>query len=488
MDIASRPLILITGATGYVGGRLVPRMLESDYRVRVMVRDKARLKGRPWLNQVEVVLGDVLRPDSLAAAAEGAWAAYYLIRNMNVKDDPGQRELGAARNFGQACRLANVERIIYVGALVDPEARLPEHVRFRQCVGGVLRESGVPVTEFQAAVIVGSGSLAFEMIRYLTELVPVMICPRWVETRVQPIAVRNLLAYLIAALEKPDSTGQIIEVGGGDVLMYKQMLMQYAQERGLRRGLIQVPFLTPRLSAYWIHWMTPVPAAIARRMIEGFRSDAIVRDYNSRRLFPEIKPLTYRQAVRSALAHLEACDVETTWSDALATTQGDAMPAILRTIEGMLVEQRQQIVSATPPVVYQSYSRIGGDRGWLCFNWAWRLRGILDRLVGGVGFRRGRRDPDELRVGDALDFWRVEAVEPGRLLRLRAEMKVPGLAWLQFEAKPLQESKTLLVQTAIFAPKGLAGLLYWYGMYPIHGPIFSGMIRELASEAESNAV
>ncbi len=478
-------LILVTGATGYVGGRLVPRLLEAGYQVRCLVRDPARLQGRPWFDNVEVAPGDVLKPETLPAALYGVDAAYYMIHSMKSSADFHRRDLTAARNFGNAAKSAGVKRLIYLGGLVDPHTELSEHLSSRQQTGQVLREAGIPLTEFQAAAIIGSGSLSFEMVRYLTERLPVMICPRWVYTRTQPIAIRDVLSYLTAALEVPESAGQIIEIGGADVLTYGEMMMGYARARNLRRRLIPVPVLTPRLSSYWVHWVTPIPAEIARPLIQGLHNELIVRDDTARHLFPDIRPLDYQAAVERALARLEASQVETIWSDALATSQGDITPVTLTTQDGMIIEQRQQVVEAPPAAVYRVYTGLGGQRGWPYFNWAWRVRGILDRLVGGVGFRRSRRDPNEVRVGDALDFWRVEAVKPERLLRLRAEMKVPGRAWLQFESKLQANGQTILQQTALFAPKGLFGLLYWYALYPLHSLIFSGMVQQLAWQAEA---
>lgn len=485
MTLESAPSrnILVTGATGYIGGRLIPRLLDGGYSVRCMVRDPARLQGRPWLQRVEVVQGDVLLPQSLAACLQGISEAYYLIHSLSAGHDFSERDKTAARAFGRACLSAGIERIIYLGGLGDPAAELSPHLRSRQLTGDALREAGIPVTEFRAAVIVGSGSLSFEMVRYLTERLPVMICPRWVYTRVQPIAIRNVLDYLVSALETPASSGQIIEIGGSDVLTYGEMMTGYAKVRGLRRWLVPVPVLTPRLSSYWVHLVTPIPAAIARPLIEGLHNEVIVRDNKARRIFPHVALVDYENAVSVALNHLQAGSVETAWSDALITTQGDIPPVILTTHEGMVIEHRQLLVESSPESVFRAFSSLGGERGWLYMNWAWQLRGIADRLVGGVGMRRGRRDPLEVRIGDALDFWRVEAIEPDRLLRLRAEMKVPGLAWLQFQAKPQPEGKTLLSQTAFFAPKGLLGWLYWYGLYPIHGLIFSGMIRKIAALA-----
>ena len=480
---ASNPPILVTGATGYIGGRLVPRLLEMGHRVRCLVRDPARLQGRPWQNAVEIVAGDVLQPDSLAQAMEGVRVAYYLVHSLGGGTDFHERDMTAARNFGAAARAAGIERILFLGGLAEASSGLSEHLRSRQQSGDALREAGVPVTEFRAGVIVGSGSLSFEMIRYLTERVPVMICPRWVFTRTQPIGIREVLEYLTAALGAPESAGRIIEIGGSEVVTYGEMMTQYAEVRGLKRWMIQLPVLTPRLSSYWVNLVTPIPAVIARPLIEGLRNENVVHDPSARALFPDVQPVSYRVSVARALAKLEASDVETAWSDALSTSQGDVPPLTLTVQEGMVLERRQRVVPATPAALHAIYSGIGGKRGWFYMTWAWEIRGFVDKLIGGVGLRRGRRDPDELRVGEALDFWRVEAVEAERLLRLRAEMKVPGKAWLQFQVAPREDGQTLLSQTAFFAPKGLFGWLYWYGLYPLHGLIFSGLIDQIARRA-----
>jgi len=483
--MSDSPLILVTGATGYVGGRLVPRLLAAGYRVRCLVRDPARLQGRAWLDQVEVATGDMFRPDSLGAAMRGVRAVYYLVHSMAGGSDFSERDLVAARNCASAGHQAGVERILYLGGLGDPQAALSPHLRSRQETGAALREAGVPVTEFRAAVIVGSGSLSFEMIRYLTERLPVMVCPKWVFTRIQPIAIRNVLDYLVAALACPASTGQTLEIGGRDVLTYSGMMTGYARARGLKRRLLSVPVLTPRLSSYWVHLVTPIPANIAQPLIKGLGNEVIVRDDTARRLFPDIELLDYDTAVRLALEKVGARDVETAWSDALTSSQGEKTPVTLISSEGMIIERRQRTVAAPADAVYRSFARLGGTRGWLYMDWAWRLRGMVDRLGGGVGMRRGRRDPEDLRVGDPLDFWRVEMVEPGRAIRLRAEMRVPGRAWLEFKSRPQPGGQTLLTQTAFFEPKGLLGLLYWYVLYPVHSLIFSGLIRQIARQARS---
>ena len=383
-----------------------------------------------------------------------------------------------------AAAAAGVERIVYLGGLGDPATDLSHHLRSRQETGAALREAGVPVTEFRAAVVVGSGSISFEMIRSLTERLPAMVCPKWVYTKVQPIAVDDLLRYLVEALDEPRSAGQVIEIGGADVQTYGGMMLGYAEVRGLRRWLIPVPVLTPRLSSYWVHLVTPIPSTIARPLIEGLGSETVVRTSTARELFPDIAPVDYLTAVRAALGTVDAGAVETAWCDALATSCGDARPAGPRRPGGHAARAASGARAGESGDGLRRGEPASEDRAatWSTTGRG-RSRGALDRLIGGVGLRRGRRDPDELRVGDALDFWRVEAVEPDRLLRLRAEMKVPGEAWLEFETQPAGDDQTLLVQTAHFAPKGLGGLAYWYALYPVHARIFSGMIHALAGEA-----
>lgn len=477
-------LVLVTGATGYIGGRLVPRLLEAGYRVRCLVRDPSRLEGRPWAESVEIAVGDALRADTLPPALEGVEVAYYLIHSMTGSAEFAEHDLLAARNFGSAARSAAVQRLIYLGGLGDPATNLSQHLRSRQETGDALRQPGVPVTEFRAAMVVGSGSASFEMVRFLTERLPVIVCPRGITTRVQPIAIRDVLSYLIAALETPDSIGQTIEIGGADVLTYRQILMRYARARGLRRTVITTPVPRPSLWAHWVQLVTPVPLSIARPLMEGLQNEVVVRDDTARRIFPDIRPMDYETAVRLALARLEAHQVETAWSDALASSRGVQPPATLDVRAGMLRYEKQRLVDAPPEQVYRTFAGLGGDRGWLFADWAWEVRGFIDRLLGGVGLRRGRRHPDELRAGDALDFFRVEGVRLGRLLLLRAEMKTPGDAWLKFEVQERPDGSSRLIQTAFFAPRGLGGLLYWYGLLPIHAVIFSGLVDALSRRAE----
>jgi len=479
--------LLVTGATGYIGGRLVPRLLATGFPVRVLVRDRKRLQGRPWFDQVEVVEGDALDPASLRRALEGVSAAYYLIHGMQCDKDSAERDLQAARNFARQAEDAAIERIIYLGELTNPAAGLSPYLSARRETGQILKNSRVPLTEFRAGMVIGSGSVLFEMIRYVAERQPVFLCPRWWFSLAQPIAIRDVLAYLVQALTTPASIGQTIEIGGADRLTYADMLRRYCRLRGLKRLLVPILVYSPRLSAYWVHMVTPVHWRVVLPLIEGLHADLIVSDDTARRIFPQIEPLDFDAALRLALGRVQSDAVETSWMDALVISQGDKRPVTLTNTEGMIIETRRLVLDLPPEPVFRAYTGLGGDRGWLYLNWTWQVRGWVDKLVGGVGLRRGRRHPDELRVGEALDFWRVEAIEPNRLIRLRAEMKVPGKAWLEFQSLPQPDGKTLLTQTAYFAPRGLSGLLYWYLLYPIHAFIFSGMIRKVGERAHTLA-
>ncbi len=482
-------LLLVTGATGYVGGRLVPRLLAAGYRVRCLVRNPDALEGRSWAGRVEITTADMLVFDeALEGAFSGVDAVYYLVHSLAAVRDFGARDQQAASNAARAAKQAGVEQMIYLGGLGDPEAALSAHLRSRQHTAEALRGTGVPVTELRAAIIVGSGSVSFEMIRYLTERLPVMVCPRWVYTKVQPIAIRNVLDYLVAALENPAAIGRTIEIGGSDVLTYEHMMLGYARQRQLKRRLIALPLLTPRLSSYWVHLVTPIPADIARPLIDGLCNEVVVRDDLARQLFPDVQLLGYESAVALALEKMSTHAVDTAWSDALSSSQRSGAAVILVNRDGLILEMRSMDVDAEPRVVYESFARIGGDQGWLYMDWAWQIRGMVDRVLGGVGMRRGRRDPVRLRAGDSLDFWRVEKVEEGRLLRLRAEMKVPGRAWLEFVARPAGAGRTKLLQTAYFDPRGLFGMLYWYVLYPVHALIFSGLISRLGERAQKSAL
>jgi uncharacterized protein YbjT (DUF2867 family) len=470
--------ILVVGASGYIGGRLVPRLRALGHDLILMSRDErspgARFPG------ARIVVADLLVPESLPAALEGIEVAYYLAHAMGGSDpDFAERDRRAARNFARASAKAGVGRIVYLGGLGDDEAELSHHLASRHETGEELAAAGVPVTEFRAAVIIGSGSASFEILRHLTERLPVMITPRWVATRCQPIGIRNVLEYLAGALDHPEITG-IVEIGGPDVLSYGDMMREYARVRGLRRLMIPVPVLTPRLSSYWVSLVSPVPSGIARPLIEGLRTEVVVRDPGPASAFG-IRPIGYQAALERAVDRTHRHGVETTWFDALATPDKPGLTS-MSSREGMIIERRQRVVPAPPKLVFAEVERLGGRAGWPYANILWRIRGLMDRAVGGVGMRLGRRDPDHVRVGDAVDFWRVEEIHHPRLLRLRAEMKVPGRAWLQYEVIPTADG-CRLVQEAFFEPKGLPGLAYWYVLYPVHGMIFRGMVRELGERA-----
>ena len=482
--MTDQPTILVTGATGYIGGRLVPRLVEEGRRVRVLVRSRDRVLSRPWFEQVEVVVGDALDPQTLTEALTGVDTAYYLVHSMSRGRRFHEVDMRVAKAFGQAAKEAGVGRIIYLGGLGDPEANLSRHLRSRQESGQALREGGVPVTEFRAAVIVGSGSISFEMIRYLVERLPVMVCPKWIYSRIQPIAIDDLLEYLVSALDTPESVGRTIEIGGSDTTTYRGLMLGYARARGLKRLLVPVPVLTPRLSSYWVHWMTPIPAGIAVALVDGLRNNVVVTNDLARNLFPHIEPKDYASAIDSVLKDLQQGRIDTAWSDAAGTATTPQEQVRLESRDGLILERRRRSVAAPARNVYRVFTGIGAARGWYFANWAWRIRGMIDRLLGGAGLRRGRRHPDHLRVGDALDFWRVEALEADRMVRLRAEMKVPGSAWLQYEARQAPDNTTQLVQTAAFDPRGLAGLVYWYALYPFHAWIFRGLINSIAKRAE----
>jgi len=478
--------VLVTGATGYIGGRLVPKLTELGHDVRCMARDVERLARR--FEGVALVQGDVFDRASVLAALEGVDVAYYLVHSMSAtNEDFAASDRQAAAIFGDAARDAGIARIVYLGGLGEDDAALSKHLRSRHEVGDVLRRSGVPTTEFRAAIIVGSGSVSFEMVRYLTDRLPLMVAPKWVQTRCQPIAVRDVLSYLCAELGVPRDGSVVREIGGSNVLTYREMMLSYARVRGLAvRKLIVVPVLSPRLSSLWINLVTPIPSSIARPLVDGLVSEVVVRDDVALREFPDIHPISYEEAVQKALdRYAVAGGVATTWFDAYDVR---SLPGqFAGDTQGMLVDRRRRDSIAPPSAVSRVFSGLGGRRGWLYADFLWEIRGIMDRMVGGIGTRRGRRSQDDLRIGDAVDFWRVEAYEPGRILRLRAEMKLPGRAWLQFEVAPTDAGCTLQ-QTAFYEPHGSVGLLYWYAVLPFHGFIFKNMASRVVEIAEGRRV
>ncbi len=477
--------IAVTGATGYIGGRLVPRLLEAGCRVRCLVRSPMKLRDRPWAAhpQVEILPVDLSDADSTRSALSGCDAAYYLVHSMiSAGKDYAAHDLVLARSFAAAARDAGVGRILYLGGLGETGPGLSEHLSSRREVETALQSAGVPVTVFRAAMIIGSGSASFEILRYLVERLPVMVTPRWVSTPCQPIAVRNVIHYLAAALENPDTAGQTFDIGGPEVLTYRQIMDIMGEELGVgRRLILPVPVLTPRLSSYWIHLVTPLHHSIARPLAEGLRNPVVCRDTRIRDLLPQ--PLmTVREAIRAALQKSDSGEAETTW------TMAGPMPGDPDWAGGkVFVDSRSTPVRAPAADVFHTVCRIGGRHGWYA-NWLWQIRGFLDRLAGGPGLRRGRRNPDSIALGEALDFWRVVALEPPRLLRLRAEMKLPGEALLEFRIEPRGPDACQLVQEARFHPRGLLGLLYWYAVVPFHAVVFQGMLAELRRQAERAAL
>ena len=481
-----KPRILVTGITGYIGGRLVPRLIEKGYEVRCLVRDRSRLKGRPWEDEVEVFEGDVLIYNTLPAVLDGVDVAYYFIHSL-ASDGFAEKDQLAADNFGRAAQEAGVKRIIYLGGLRPRTDNISEHLSSRLQTGDCLRKWNIPVTEFRAGAIIGSGSLSFEVIRYLTERLPFMITPKWVWTRTQPISVRNVLEYLLLALETPESAGKTIEIGGEDVLAYGDMMENYASIRGLKRLQIPVPFLSPRLSSHWVGLVTPLNSKIVRPLVKGLDNELVVHDNLARQLF-DVKLLGYEEAVKKALARFEGDNVETTWSDALVSNMSaDILAEPLVDKEGLIRERRHIAVAASVTDVFSAVKSLGGDNGWYYADFLWKLRGFLDTMIGGVGMRKSRRSYTDVRPGDTLDFWRVEDIEENKFLRLRAEMKVPGKAWLQYNVEAIGERETLLTQTAFYEPRGLFGFLYWYALYVPHLLIFPGMLRSLAKVAEARS-
>ncbi len=476
----SRGRILLTGATGYVGGRLLEALERDGHALRCLARRPEFL--RPRVGQsTEVVQGDVLDPASLERALSGVETACYLVHSMESTVSFAEADRAGATNFARAAKATGVRRIVYLGGL-GADQSLSTHLDSRQEVGRILRASGVPTLEFRAGIILGSGSASFEMIRALVETLPVMITPRWVATPTQPIGIEDVVAYLRAALDHPTTESAVYEIGGPDRVSYRDLMREYARQRGLRRCFLTVPVLTPRLSSLWLGLVTPVYARIGRAMVDGLRNETVVHDDRALRDFA-IRPLGIRDAMARALHNEDRAFAATRWSDAVSARGRPAGFGGVR-FGSRLVDARQAVVPASPSRAFAPIRRLGGTTGWYHADLLWRLRGLLDLLVGGPGLRRGRRDPDQLRPGDTLDFWRVEAVEPDRLLRLAAEMKLPGRAWLQFEVES-RDGQSVIHQTAIFDPRGLWGQVYWYALWPLHQFVFGGMLRALARRARA---
>jgi uncharacterized protein YbjT (DUF2867 family) len=478
-EAAREQTIALAGATGYVGGRLLKALEAGGYRVRCLARRPEFLEGRCGACTT-VVRGDCLDAPTLQPLVRGAACAFYLVHSLGSKTGFERQDRDAARNFARAARESGVRRIVYLGGLGDPSEGLSSHLKSRQETGEALRATGVDVIEFRASVILGSGSLSYELIRALVERLPIMVCPSWVQMKAQPIHIQDVVAYLLAAIELPEPGSRVFEIGGEDQVSYASIMKEYARQRGLRRWMIPVPLLTPYLSSLWLALTTPVYARVGRKLVESIRNPTVVRNDEALRVF-DLRPVGTAEAIRRALSSEDQRFATTRWSDAISAggvphSWGGATFGTRR------VDTRSVHVDAPAPQAFAPIRRIGGRAGWYYANGLWRLRGWIDLVAGGVGLRRGRRDPEELIVGDTLDFWRVEAYEPNRRLRLVAEMKLPGRAWLEFEVEE-QPGGSTIHQSAVFDPLGLAGLAYWYGIYPVHGRVFAGMLRGIASRA-----
>ena len=480
MGTNHRPLVLLTGASGYIGGRLLRALEAAGWPVRCLARHPEFLRSRVS-SSTQVIQADCLDRASLRPAMAGVKTAYYFVHSMGSAGQFEAEDRQAAQKFADSAREQGVNRIVYLGGLGIQDQALSAHLRSRHEVADILRSSQIPVIEFRASIVIGSGSLSFEMIRALVQRLPIMICPRWVEVKAQPIAIEDVVAYLVAALDLPLEHSAVFEIGGPDQVSYGEIMREYARQCGLRRWMIPVPVLTPRLSSLWLGLVTPIYARVGRKLIESMRNPTLVRDKSALTAF-NIRPMGLRQSVERALHNENLEYAATFWSDALSSSGKPASWGGVR-FGTRLVDSRTAYVSVPPALAFAPIQRIGGGNGWYFANFLWQIRGFLDLLAGGVGLRRGRRDPHALAAGDALDFWRVESVEPDRKLNLVAEMKVPGRAWLQFEVEPTDHG-SMIRQTAIFDPAGLFGLLYWYALYPIHYCIFKGMLHQIADLAQ----
>jgi uncharacterized protein YbjT (DUF2867 family) len=484
--------ILVTGATGYIGGRLVPQLLDAGHHVVAMTRTEGWLRDVPWADRVEVVTADLRKPDTLPAAFRDVEAAYYLVHSIGSGADFAAVDREAASNFARAAAAAGVRRIVYLGGLSEETATgVSEHLASRAEVGRILLDSGVPTAVLRAAVILGSGSASFEMLRYLTERLPVMITPTWVATRVQPIGVRDVLRYLVGCAELPADVNRTFDIGGPDVLTYRDMMIGFSEEAGLRKRLIiPVPFLSPWLSSHWVGLVTPVPSALAKPLVMSLTAEVVCREHDIAEYLPDPPDglLSFRRAVALALQRVQQANVATRWAETeWPGAPSDPLPTDPDWAGGTLYsDDRTMEVAAPRETVWKVVEAIGGANGWYSFPLAWGIRGVLDRMVGGVGLRRGRRDATNLRVGDALDWWRVEQLDRGHLLRLRAEMRVPGLAWLEYEltnGSDGSDRTTRLRQRALFFPRGLAGQVYWRSVQPFHAFVFGPMLRNIGKAA-----
>jgi uncharacterized protein YbjT (DUF2867 family) len=477
--------VLVTGATGYIGGRLIRELLSHHYSVRVLVRNKEKLRDYPWRDQVEVIEGDALDLKALQLALKDVELAYYLLHALMTEKNFEDQESNLAKAFGSIAKESGVKRIIYLGGMTSPDDALSPHMASRVQTGEILRSSGVPVIELRAGVVIGSGSASFEMLRHLTERLPVMVTPKWLKNRIQPIAIRDVLRYLVGSATIDPKITRDFDIGGPDVFTYMEMMQQYAEAAGLRRRIIiPLPVLTPKLASGWVGLVTPVPVTLAKRLVASLKHEVVARNDDIRKFVPDAPGgrTSFKQAVELALTRVKDLEVETRWSNATTPgTHSEPLPTDPDWAGGSLyVDTRRYTSTDSQEDVWKRIEAIGGDNGYSTATWAWELRGLMDRFIGGVGLRRGRRDPNTLMEGEALDFWRVEKIDRPRLLRLRAEMKLPGLAWLEFQTEVLPDGKTLLTQQAYYHPRGLFGILYWAAVFPMHGIVFPSMAKKMS--------
>ncbi|GAB4415772.1 MAG: SDR family oxidoreductase [Anaerolineales bacterium] len=471
--MADKKLILVTGASGYIASRLIPKLLDKGYRVRCMVRHPHRIQTRAWFRQVEVVQADVMVPSTLPRAMEGVHTAYYLIHNMASGSGYTSRESCGAENFANAAAQAGLQHVIYLGGLADPKKQVSSHMRSRMHTGERLRTGTVPVTEFRAGVIVGPGSISFEMIRFMTELMVVIFGPIWLQNRAQPIAAQNVIDYLLAALEKPAKHNQIFEIGGPDVMSYADLMLTYGRLRGLWRKYVIVPGIPVWFMALGVEWMTPVPAVIAKPLVGGMRGESVANDPSAQEMFPGVRLIGYEEAVMHSLSQLHPTRIEPVWRNSKKRVQ-------VFKHEGFFIDHRWARVEAASEKVFSILASMGGKAGWPYANWLWKLRGWLDRLLSGPGMRGRKR---ALTANDMLDFYRVEAIEENRSLLLRSELKVPGDGWMEWRVE-IEDGKTRLSQTGYFAPRGFLGFVYWFALAPFHKLIFRGMLKSLVRLSE----
>jgi len=471
--------ILLTGATGYVGGVLLPELERRGHVVRCLARRPQKLAGRTGPT-TEVLAGDASDPDALIRACAGIDVAYWLVHSMESGVDFERADRLAAERFAEAAKTAGVKRIVYLGGLGADDDSLSAHLRSRHEVGAILRASGLDVVEFRASIVVGAGSFSFDLVRTLVERLPVMICPAWLATPTQPIAIADVVAYLAAAADLPPGGARIFEIGGPDKVSYGAIMREYARQRGLRRLMIPVPVLTPRLSSLWLKLVTPQYSKVGRKLIDGLKNPTVVTNDAAIREFA-IRPRDLATAVREAQLQEDTAFAGKRWAD-FADVE-DLPHRYGGKADGTrLVDHRHAVVSVEPARAFAAIERIGGPHGWYACDWLWTLRGWLDELIGGPGMARGRHDPDRLVTGDTLDCWRVELCDPPRRLRLAAEMKMPGRGWLEFEVVP-RDGDVTIHQTAVFDPKGLGGLAYWYAIWPLHELVFKNMLAGIVRHA-----